>query len=170
MSNRILSLLLISVTSVAPRSLTAQSDSALAWVREAPGRARQLAGCYRLDAPIKDSIEVPASFQLSSTRVRALGYHRVAHFWTNLPRLRGAETRPIWTPRTRDSLDIELAPHSTGVPRFIIALRLTGDSLRGEFQDRSWVRDTTRPLGVRLESVKSLPVSGVRVRCTSSGS
>jgi hypothetical protein len=164
-SNRIVGLLLLSIISAVPPSLTAQSDSALAWVREAPSRARKLAGCYLLMAPIKDSIEVPASFQLSSTRVRALGYHRVAHFWTNLPRLQSAETRPIWTPRTDDSLEIELAPHSTGVPRFIIALRVTGDSVRGEFQDRSWIRDTTRPLGVRVESMKSLPISGARVKC-----
>src|SRR5262245_57032113 len=82
------------------RSLGAQSDSALAWVREAPHRAEKLAGCFRLTNAIRDSVTVPPVFHLSATAVRALGYHRIASFWTDLPRLESAETRPIWTPVT----------------------------------------------------------------------
>jgi len=133
-------------------SLHAQRDTnAYTWLREAPRRAEKLAGCYRLATPIEDSIAVPAAFRLSPRPVGALGYHRVAAFWTDLPRVDRAETRPIWTPLTDDSIDIELEPASMGFgTQYHIVVRIDGDSLSGVFQDRSWVRDTTAARQSRL--------------------
>jgi len=147
-------------------SLNAQDSSAMAWLREAPHRAATLAGCYRLNSPIRDTVVVPQTFRLTTRPVRALGYHRVASFWTDMPRMRFAETRPIWTPRTADSLEIELAPHSTGMPQFVLVGRVAGDSLRGAYQELSWRADTTGPLGVRLSDIRSVPIRGKRVTCT----
>src|ERR1700730_13173412 len=101
-----------------------QSDSAaLAWVRESPRRAAILAGCYRLNAPIKDSVNVRSAFRLTASRVKALGYHRPAHYWTDLPKSTDAETRPIWTPYSDDSLEIDLEPHSSNRPRYVLVVR-----------------------------------------------
>jgi hypothetical protein len=144
------------------------SDSAAhMWLRESPRWAVQLAGCYSLSAPIHDSVIVRRSFRLLSSEVRALGYHRIRHFWTNLPRDTLAETRPIWTPYAYDSLQIELRPRSTGLPRFLLALKVTGDSIAGAYLDRTWrwIADSSPVQGPRLESVRSIPVRGRRLAC-----
>jgi hypothetical protein len=142
------------------------SDSAAhIWLRESPQWALKLAGCYSLSAPIYDSVMVPRSFRLLTSRVRALGYHRISHFWTNLPRDTDAETRPIWTPYADDSLEIELRPRSTGLPRFLLALKARGDSVVGAYLDRTWIADSAAVLGPRLESVRSITVQGRRSVC-----
>ena len=146
--------------------LHAQADSAMAWVREAPRRATLLAGCYALGAPIHDSVAVPATLRLTDIRVRALGYHRPAHFWTDLPQSNHAEIRPIWTPKSDDSLEIDLDPHASGLPRFLVVARVRGDSLQGAYQHRYWVLDTTVALGLRLERTRSIAVHGQRIPCT----
>ena len=140
------------------------SDSAAhAWVREAPQRAQAIAGCYRLAKAIRDTVDVPSSFRLTSERVTALGYHRPAHFWTDLPKAAGAETRPIWTPR-RDSVIVDLEPHSTGMPRFELVFRIRGDSLSGQFQDTKWVADTSE-IGSRAAQIRVRPITGRRISC-----
>ena len=146
--------------------LSAQIDSSsMAWLREAPKRAAALAGCYRLSSSIRDTVVVPEAFRLTARPVDALGYHRLASFWTDMPRVRFAETRPIWTPRTADSLEIELAPHSTGMPQFVLVGRVVGDSLRGAYQELSWHADSAAPLGIRLSNTRSVPLRGKRVAC-----
>jgi hypothetical protein len=141
------------------------SDSAAhAWLLESPRWAAQLAGCYSLSASIHDSVSVARSFRLLTSQVRALGYHRISHFWTNLPRDAAAETRPIWTPYAEDSLEIELRPRATGLPRFMLALKVAGDSIMGAYLDRTW-RWSADIQGPRLESVRSIPVRGRRSAC-----
>jgi hypothetical protein len=158
----------LALTSALVRTAGAQgfpSDSAAhIWLRESPRWAVKLAGCYSLSAPIHDFLIVPRSFRLLTSRVRALGYHRISHFWTNLPRDTAAETRPIWTPYADDSLEIELRPRSTGLPRFLLALKAKGDSVVGAYLDRTWIADSA-VLGTRLQSVRSIPVQGRRSAC-----
>ena len=140
------------------------NDSAAhAWVREAPQRAQAMAGCYRLAKAIRDSVDVPSSFRLTSERVTALGYHRPAHFWTDLPQASGGETRPIWTPR-RDSVIVDLVPQSTGMPRFELVFRMRGDSLAGQFQETKWVADTST-MGLSGTQVRVRPITGRRLSC-----
>src|ERR1043165_2384997 len=149
------------LAAIMPEPSFAQSDSALAWVREAPRRAKKLAGCYELSEPIRDSISVPRAFRLSARKVLSLGHHGIAHFWTDLPPLGSAETRPIWTPQSDDSIDIELAPSSTGLgTRYHIVARIDGDSLRGAFEERSWVQDSLAPLGSQIVIDRSSALGG----------
>ena len=141
------------------------NDSAMhVWLRESPRWAARLAGCYTLSAPIHDSVIVPRSFRLLTSQVRTLGYHRIRHFWTNLPRDPAAETRPIWTPYADDSLEIELRPRSTALPHFLLAWKVTGDAIAGGYLDRSWIADSASR-EPRLESVRSIPVQGHRSAC-----
>jgi len=162
----LVSLALTSALVGAARAQGFPSDSAAhTWLRKSPEWAVKLAGCYSLSAPIHDSVTVPRSFRLLTSRVRALGYHRISHFWTNLPRDTTAETRPIWTPYTDDSLEIELRPRSTGLPRFLLALKVTGNSLEGAYLDRMWIHDSAAVLGTRVESVRIIPVQGHRLVC-----
>jgi len=159
----------LALTSALVGTLRAQgfpSDSAAhTWLLESPGWAAKLAGCYSLTAPIHDSVTVPRSFRLLTARVRALGYHRISHFWTNLPRDAAAETHPIWTPYANDSLEIELRPRSTGLPRFLLALKVRENSLEGTYLDRTWIADSTALLGIRVESVRTIRVQGRRSAC-----